>query len=60
MNKLDKDIQRYVTFQDGRTYVMRLRAGIRPMIDFREKGKKEWSSLPLEIVHVQAVRAKLA
>lgn len=60
MTNLDKDVQRLVSFQDGRTYIVRLRAGLRPMLDFREKGKKEWNSLPLETVHMQAVRTKLA
>lgn len=59
MTNLEKDVQRQVKFQDGKTYVVRLRAGIRPMLDFREKGHKEWTSITLEEARMFAIRSKL-
>ena len=57
---LSKDILRTVLFQDGKTYTVRLRAGLRPGIEFREKGKVKWTSMVLlEQVRVMAERGQL-
>jgi hypothetical protein len=60
MTPLTKDLQREMIFQDGRTYVVKLRAATRPMIEFREKGRKESVSVLLESVYIFAVRGKMA